>query len=112
MKISLQFLFFLAALAASSVHAQVLYKCVDAKGKTQYSDKQQAGCKKEKEIATGPATQNTAQPQVAPGSRQASVRDDECRRLNAEYNKLNRAIGTEESEARMAQMRQQVKACN
>jgi hypothetical protein len=103
-KISLGIAFVLGALAAVPARAQ-LYKCVDDKGKTHYSDKQQPGCKREKEIAPKAATrQPTAQPQVAPRSSPPLSREDECRQLTAEYNRLNRGASAKEREARIAQM--------
>lgn len=108
MKTCLHILFFVAAFAASAAHAQ-MYKCVDERGKTNYSDKPQPGCKKEKAIAPNPGPQAPAQ--MRPGGKEAAARDDDCRRVRAEYNSLNRGVHDEERENRLAQVRSQMRAC-
>ena len=57
----------IVALLVFALPAQAqMYKCVDARGKTQYSDKPIAGCRTEKTIEAAPPSRAAPAPAAAP----------------------------------------------
>jgi len=62
----------IAVLLAFSIPAQAqMYKCVDEKGKTRYSDKPVPGCKAQSKLAAPPLPTKARPPGKAPPARQA-----------------------------------------
>ena len=112
----------LALLAALALPAQAqLYKCVDARGKTQYSDKPIPGCRAERTTAAPAAkpsskasarskeTAKPTNPEAVPPAQLAA----RCKTLHEEQEWLNSAAGktTPYHAERVAQVEQALSAC-
>ena len=124
--------FGLVVLLAFALPAQAqLYKCVDARGKTQYSDKPIPGCRAEKttEVPAPPraagsvpapaakAKTRTAAPPVAKTQTEAMPPEHlaaRCRTLREEQEWLNSAAGKAVAShtERVAQVEQALRACH
>ena len=121
----------LALLVALALPAQAqLYKCVDARGKTHYSDKPIPGCRAVRTTETPPRGAASAAPAAKPSSK-ASARSKEtakptdpeavppsqlaarCKTLREEQEWLNSAAGktTPYHAERVAQVEQALSAC-
>ena len=115
---------FLAALPAQAQ----MYKCVDARGKTQYSDKPMPGCKAEKTLEApkppprpapgAPAkAQAKAKPPAPPRGEMdgltAAQRASRCKTLKEEHDWLlgPRGRGVASHAARVAQVERALRAC-
>ena len=113
----------IAVLLAFSIpaHAQ-MYKCVDERGVTRYSDKPMPGCKALTKAAAPAAAAKAAPPAAAPAKRAAKAEPTEqekayfasrCKTLKEEQDWLlsPRGAAVEAHDARLGQVRQALRAC-